>query len=117
MQKIIKQNAFGESDRTYMQDIGLSVDQLIDQVNELGDQQDKFVAKLSKIQRKQAESPVLTLPSLKDTLAVNTTLLPDLTSQPSRLPELLKQPSPLTIDFGKRNDIILKQESINFKKF
>ena len=49
LQNIIQESGFSESDRAYMQDIGQTVDQLVDQVNDLTDQQDRFGSKLSKI--------------------------------------------------------------------
>ena len=62
----MNENGFGEVDRTYMRDIGETVDQLVDQVNDLTDRQDQFGSKLAKVQKKQSEEPTFTLPSLNN---------------------------------------------------
>lgn len=46
---MVMENGYLESDRTYVREIGQTVDQLIDQVNDLTDQQDQIGARLSKI--------------------------------------------------------------------
>ena len=72
-----------ESDRVYVQDIGQTVDQLIDQINDMSDQQERIGTKLTKIQKKQSEVPSLVLPSLNQPSNISNL-------QTSQLPELVK---------------------------
>ena len=89
LQGIVKDTSFEKEDRIYVREIGQTVDQLVDQVNELTDQQDQLGTKLAKVQKRQNEPPSMTLPSLNNNSQLNYQL------NNSQLPQLLAQPSPL----------------------